>query len=401
MALQRSKPLDLATLRTEALERFAVWQEASTGLDDATDHVEWLPEARATLDWPFWDRYRRYLGEVKLMPRQVIWRIDETTDRVLGKLEDPRRAGRWRRDGLVAGHVQSGKTANYTGLICKAADAGYKLIVILAGIDNSLRSQTQLRVDEGFLGFDTQYQKRSDEDQQSFRIGVGNLPDAPRLAVASLTTSAESGDFKRAVAENTNIPIGDYPVVVVVKKHVSILGYIQKWITEVEGQPTGPGQRKVVHDVPVLVIDDEADNASVNVAKDGDTDPSKVNAAIRDLLESFDKAAYVGYTATPFANIYSDPDTDHDRYGLDIFPRHFIESLQPPSNYFGPERVFGLKSDDPEDDDITPAPIIRRARTMTCGCRMATARTGSRRTSCRVRCTRPSTRSSSPAPPGG
>lgn len=233
---REDKPFDLATLRTEALERFAVWQEASTGLDDATDHVEWLPEARATLDWPFWDRYRRYLGEVKLMPRQVMWRIDETTDRVLGKLEDPTRAGRWRRDGLVAGHVQSGKTANYTGLICKAADAGYKLIVILAGIDNSLRSQTQLRVDEGFLGFDTQYQKRSDEDQHSFRIGVGNLPDAPRLAVASLTTSAETGDFKRAVAENTNIPIGDYPVVVVVKKHVSILGYIQKWITEVEGQ---------------------------------------------------------------------------------------------------------------------------------------------------------------------
>jgi hypothetical protein len=351
-------PLDLGTLQTDALERYAVWQDPSTGLDDAEDHVEWLPEAKATLDWPFWDRYRRYLEETKLMPRQVVWRIDETTDRVLGKLENPQRPGRWRRDGLVAGQVQSGKTANYTGLICKAADAGYKLIVILAGIDNGLRSQTQLRIDEGFLGFDTQYQKRSDEDEHSFRIGVGNLTGSPRLAVASLTTSAENGDFGRGVAKNTNIPIGEYPVVLVVKKHVRILSYIRKWITEVHGHDIG--QKKVVHDVPVLMIDDEADNASINLAKiDEDTDPSKVNAAIRDLLGSFDKAAYTGYTATPFANIYIDPDTQHQRYGLDIFPRHFIESLQPPSNYLSPERVFGLRSDEPDGEDITPVPIIR------------------------------------------
>ena len=93
------------------------------------------------------------------------------------------------------------------------------------------------------------------------------MPGARRLKVASLTNSAETGDFKRAVAMNTNIPIGDYPVVLVIKKHRSILNYLRKWIVEVEGQPTGQGNRKIVHDVPVLVIDDEADNASVNVAR--------------------------------------------------------------------------------------------------------------------------------------
>ena len=119
-------------------------------------------------------------------------------------------------------------------------------------------------------------------------------------------------------------------------------------------------KKKIVRDVPLLVIDDEADNASVNVAAaDEDTEPSPVNAGIRQLLESFDKAAYVGYTATPFANIYIDPAADHDKYGQDIFPRHFIESLPPPSNYLGPERVFGLQSGDPDDEDIEPLPIVR------------------------------------------
>jgi hypothetical protein len=363
MLSRQGDVIDLAALRREVEARVSVWQGASTGLEDRTDHVEWLPEAKASLDWPFWERYRRYLEDGKLMPRQVVWRVDQTTDRVLGKLEDPARPGRWRRDGLVAGHVQSGKTANYIGLMCKAADAGYKLIVVLAGIDNGLRSQTQVRVDEGFLGFDTQYQQRYDEDRRSFSIGVGTLPGAPRLKVASLTTSAENGDFRRAVARNINIPIGDYPVVLVIKKHRRILDYVRKWIVEVEGHRTGAGDKKIVRDVPVLVLDDEADNASVNVAAvDEDTDPSRVNAAIRHLLESFEKAAYVGYTATPFANIYIDPSADHDRYGADIFPRHFIESLQPPSNYLGPERVFGLESDDPDDDDIEPVPIVRPVR---------------------------------------
>ena len=362
MLLRRGEEVDLRTLRRETETRVRVWQEASTGLEDTTDHIGWLPAARGERSWDFWDRYRRYLEEVTLMPRRVVLRLDDTTDQVLRKLEDPGRSGHWRRDGLVVGQVQSGKTANYIGLICKAADAGYKLIVVLAGIHNSLRSQTQLRVDEGFLGFDTQYQQRYDDDRATSYLGVGAMPGAGRLKVASLTNSAENGDFKRAVAMNTNIPIGDYPVVLVIKKHRSILNYLRKWIVEVEGRPTGRGDKKIVHDVPVLVIDDEADNASVNVAAlDEYTRPSSVNAGIRALLESFDKAAYVGYTATPFANIYIDPSTEHDQYGLDIFPRHFIESLPPPSNYLGPERVFGLQSGDPEDDDVNPVPIVRKA----------------------------------------
>lgn len=355
---RRGDAIHLATLRREVEHRVAVWQAPSTGLDDTRDHLEWLAGAKSVIDWRFWDRYRRYLEETKLLPRQVVWRLDDTTDRVLGKLEDPNRSGAWKRYGLVVGQVQSGKTGNYIGLACKAADAGYKLIVILAGIDNSLRSQTQLRVDEGLLGFDTQYQQRYDQDQ--FKMGAGALRGALRLKIASLTTSAEKGDFGRTVAKNTNTPIPDHPIVLVIKKHRRILDYVRKWIVEVEGQHTLDGKKKIVPDVPVLVIDDEADNASVNVATaDPDTEPARVNAAIRQLLESFEKAAYVGYTATPFANIYIDPAADHEKYGADLFPSHFIESLKAPSNYLGPERVFGLQSDDPDDDEIEPLPIVR------------------------------------------
>ncbi|MCL7458593.1 Z1 domain-containing protein [Micromonospora sp. MSM11] len=359
MQQSRGQMLDRDVLLKEIESRVAVWQDDSVGLKDDRDHIEWLTEAQLERSWDFWDRYRRYLEDVRLMPPRVVRRLDQSTDRILRQIEDPRRPGAWRRTGLVVGQVQSGKTGNYIGFACKAADAGYKLIVILAGIHNSLRSQTQLRIDEGLLGFDTQYQQRYDQTTKTARIGVGVMPGVKRLKIASLTNSAEGGDFKQQIARNLNLPIGDYPVVLVIKKHKSILENIRKWIVEVEGVPVGDGGSKIVRDVPLLVIDDEADHASVDTTRDDDTDPSTINRSIRHLLNSFDKAAYVGYTATPFANIYIKPKVDHDTFGLDLFPESFIESLPAPSNYLGPERVFGLSVTDPDDDAVEALPIFR------------------------------------------
>jgi hypothetical protein len=359
MQQARGRALDREELSREIQSRVAVWQDDSVGLASDLGHLEWLTAAKGERSWEFWDRYRRYLEDVRTMPPRVVRRLDQSTDRILRQLENPHRAGRWRRTGLVVGQVQSGKTGNYIGLAAKAADAGYKLIVILAGIHNSLRSQTQLRVDEGLLGFDTQYQQRYDQATNSARIGVGAMPGVKRLKIASLTNSAESGDFRRNVASNLNLPIGDYPVVLVIKKHRSILEYVRRWMIEVEGEAAAGSTNKIVRDVPLLVIDDESDHASVDTTSDDDTEPSRINASIRHLLNSFDKAAYIGYTATPFANIYISPSADHDTFGIDLFPDSFIESLPAPSNYLGPERVFGLRADDPDETGVERLPIYR------------------------------------------
>lgn len=359
MLAAQGEDLDRDQLAKEIEAMITVFQERSLGLVDLKGHEPWLPEAKNNRSWDFWERYRWFLEDVEDLPLSVVRRLDQTSDEVLSQLEDPRRPGPWRRKGLVIGQVQSGKTGQYIGLASKAVDAGYKLVVVLAGIHNDLRSQTQLRIDEGLLGFDTQHQMRSNENGDSRTIGAGLMPlQSKKLDIASPTNSSEKGDFGRQAAATINFPLGSFPVVLVVKKHWKILEYLRRWVTDVQGTE-GENGRKLVRDVPLLVIDDEADNASINTVRDPDDDPTRTNRAIRDLINSFGRAAYVGYTATPFANIYIDPDADHDEVGEDLFPESFIRSLPSPSNYLGPERVFGLQVDDEDEEDVHPLPLVR------------------------------------------
>ena len=134
-------------------ERVSITQHLGSILIER-DHRPWLDAARARIDPFYWNRYRQHLIQ-EGFPAASITTLDDVTDRVLGLMQDPLRDGPWDRRGMVVGHVQSGKTANYAGLICKAADAGYKLIVVIAGVHNNLRSQTQRRIDEGFVGRDS------------------------------------------------------------------------------------------------------------------------------------------------------------------------------------------------------------------------------------------------------
>ena len=357
--------VDGERLRRALEAAYSVLAGAYSVLDDDQYHP-WWADRRSEIELKFWRRYERYLRETIGIPPRVISRLDEVTNVILDHLRSPRETGRWDRRGLVVGEVQSGKTSNYAGLICKAVDAGYKLVIILAGVHNSLRSQTQLRIDEGFLGFDTRQFLEAEKTNQ--RIGVGALKGEGLLVVNSLTSSAETGDFNRRVASSTQIvPGGEDPLVLVVKKNVSVLRNLVSWALAVRGEedPTGQVDR-IIPGVPLLLIDDEADYASVNtndyLDENGnvisDNDPTTTNRLIRQLLRSFEQSCYVGYTATPFANVFIHHEGMAETAGEDLFPRSFIINLRTPTNYIGPVQLFGIEGRD-EGPEVEGLPLIR------------------------------------------
>ena len=300
---------------------------------DASDFKPWLRDAKigGLIDPYYWDRYRLLLGKNGLPPG-VVRSTDEVTDKILDRLGDPRDMSSWSRRGMVVGHVQSGKTANYTGLVCKAADAGYRLIIVIAGIHNNLRNQTQARLDEGFIGRDTARLASVDKGKKQKIIGVGNFDQ--RHFPVSLTNSIK--DFNKATATTNTSQIGSYnvPVILVIKKNASTLKNLVEWLSE---HSISSGSEMV--EQPMLLIDDEADNASINI-KHGKDEVARINGQIRELLGLFRRSCYVGYTATPFANIFIDPDREDEVFKQDLFPRHFIIGLDAPTNYFGAHKVF-------------------------------------------------------------
>ena len=294
----------------------------------------WLDGARSDIDFYYWNRYRRLMAE-KGLSGQVLGGLGNVTDRILGLLENPEKPGRWDRRSMVMGHVQSGKTANYIGVVTKAADAGYRVIIIIAGLQNKLRDQTQRRVDEGFIGFSS---TAGGKHQLRRKImGVGRY-DSRHQPIA-FTTSHR--DFHKGIAESLNIRLQELrqPAVFVIKKNPNTLRNLIDWLKTHNAQLGTDTIRE-----PMLLIDDEADNASINIKHRRD-EISRINGQIRELLDLFERSNYVGYTATPFANIFIDPDTEDQMAGHDLFPRDFIVSLDPPTNYFGAARVFGDPAD--------------------------------------------------------
>ncbi|MBO7328911.1 MAG: Z1 domain-containing protein [Lentisphaeria bacterium] len=296
-------------------------------LFEAETYTPWLADKRGEIDFYYWERYKQLLQEK--MAGDVVLKIDNITDKIVDHLEDPHKDGSWERRGLVVGHVQSGKTANYIGVMCKAADAGYKVIIVLGGLLNSLRDQTQKRIDSDFFGFCTKSKKE---------IGVAKFDNSRRPF--SLTTSVE--DFRKTTADRVQIDLNalNEPVVLVLKKNVTTLKNLRNWLAA--------SNKRGLSNYPMLLIDDEADHASINTNK-SDRNPTKINQGIRELLKMFPRNSYLGYTATPFANIFIGPENEHEMQDgemyRDLFPRDFILSLDPPSNYVGPTTVFDDESE--------------------------------------------------------
>lgn len=320
-----------ATISDGQIEEAARQIEArlSINMKDAltiqVEFEEWLPSRRASLTPYYYDRYRKHLGN-RGFGSTVLGVLDKDTDKIVGLMQDPEKPGRWTRRGLVVGHVQSGKTANYTGVICKAADYGYKFIVILTGIQEDLRVQTQERIEEGFTGRSSE---ATNGKESAIGVGIYGLERQP----ICLTTRAN--DFKSTTRDlGVSLQSLNEPLVLVMKKNSRTLANLIDWL-EIRNRQSGAR----ISSVPMLLIDDEADNASVNVSTNDDS-PSAINNRIRKLLDSFDRNVYLGYTATPFANIFIDPDSRDEMEREDLFPRDFIISLDAPTNYVGAARIF-------------------------------------------------------------
>ncbi len=333
-------------------ELYTIRQDEFGTILKEDENNPWLNEKRAEIDFEngFWGRYREYLEIEKNFAPDVINKLDRITDSILDNFFDPSLKATINKKGLVVGQVQSGKTANYTGLICKAADAGFGLIIVLAGIHNNLRSQTQIRIDESFLGFDTQHTRAF--DQRSIQIGVGDPYFGSPIVAHSLTSSIEKGDFTQGAANALGLNFNtSEPIVAVIKKNPHVLRRIYQWLGAQANEDSELG--RVIRNKSLLLIDDEADNASINISNDPERQ-SSINGWITQILNLFGKNAYVGYTATPFANIFIPLDDQN------LFPRNFIKNIPAPSNYIGPEKVFGFSPLEEDEASNTVLPIVNR-----------------------------------------
>ncbi|MDR2425082.1 MAG: Z1 domain-containing protein [Prevotellaceae bacterium] len=324
------------------------------------DNIEpWLNEEKANIKFELWNRYKLYMSEND--PSFPVNDLDDFTDRILDKCVNPKKIGAWDRRGMVVGHVQSGKTSNYVGLINKATDAGYKVIIVIAGTISSLRRQTQERIDVGYIGRNSSAFIREKENRV---VGVGKFN--AKTDIYSLTSSYyknnDEGDFNQAVANRLNIPIGNNPVVFVIKKNKSILENLIDWFSKDVNIKNIDGTPKLF-DVPALIIDDEADSASVNATRDIN-EIKTINRLIRTLLNIFNQNTFIGYTATPYANLFIPQDFNESlttivkgkqyKIGEDLFPRDFIINIKAPSNYIGAAKIFGYENPIPE---LTKEPL--------------------------------------------
>ena len=296
-----------------------ILQETTVSLDDDTiltsvSNANWFVDSRFERGTERFDAYHKYLENVEGYSLKVIDSISTSMDKVMNNVGDPFSKEDFSKKGLVIGDVQSGKTGNFIALMNKAADAGYNMIVVTTGTIEKLRRQTQERIERGFGGF-------SDGEFKGKRT-IKNFLDKKSDLTSMMATTKTSG-FKKNVAFQMGLS-NSVPIIAVIKKNKTELESLAKWLKQHNG---------IDIDRSLLFIDDEADNATINT-KDADS-PTTINKGIRTILNLFKRSSYVGFTATPFANVFIDH-TEED----DLFPSDFIQVLKTPSNYMGAATIF-------------------------------------------------------------
>ncbi|MCP2308510.1 Z1 domain-containing protein [Kitasatospora paracochleata] len=309
----------------------------------------------------YWPAYASLL-RAKGWGEPAVAGLDEASDRVVEMLADPSDEAAYQSRGLVVGYVQSGKTANFTGVIAKAVDSGYRLVIVLGGTLNLLRAQTQRRLDMELVGRENILRGAPDHESdyaddpawpQGKFLTHGGLPST-RGGFDIVRMTTRDNDYKSLLQgivalefekQEPALPLHDprnlhrsSARLMVVKKNKTVLAKLVKDLSKIK-TPLG--------EIPVLIIDDESDEASVNTSSPAkpDAERTAINEKISELLRMLPRAQYVGYTATPFANVFIDPsDTE------DIFPKDFIISLPRPSGYMGVQDFHDLDLDIPPSE---------------------------------------------------
>ncbi|WP_097880212.1 Z1 domain-containing protein [Streptomyces sp. st140] len=332
----------------------------------STTPTWWYSRDTAAVRSFYWSAYEQLLRR-KGWSDAAVASLDEASHAVVERLADPTRPDAYGARGLVVGYVQSGKTANFTGVTAKAIDAGYRLVIVLGGTLNLLRGQTQRRLDmeligqenilrgadpadpEALIGVDYQ----DDEDWPEKFVSHQGRPsvlgafDIERLTTRdddykSLATGIRALEFDKQIrTQPLYAPDNLHRAaarVMVVKKNKSVLSKLIKDLKKIGGP--------LLSEIPTLIIDDESDQASVNTTdpkkwEEGKVTRTAINGQISQLLGLLPRAQYVGYTATPFANVFVDPGD-----GDDIFPRDFLISLPRPTGYMGVQDFHDLDRTD-------------------------------------------------------
>ncbi len=258
-----------------------------------------------------WPTYRARLES--RLPADAIGGVDDSTTQILSQCANPLKRGD-KRKGLVVGYVQSGKTANYAGLVAKAVDAGYRIVIVLAGMHSNLRAQTQARLDS-----DLRLRELKDGGVAWYPLTDVNSDIAPINPVGPVGNQANA-------------------IVMVVKKNEKRLANVLNYLQSISNSDPN-----ILLTRAVLIVDDESDQATPNT-KGAKNLVSTINQRIRDIWAEVRTGTYVAYTATPFANIFTDPNDDND-----LYPDDFAVVLPRPVGYMGADTYFDTSSLDDEE----------------------------------------------------
>lgn len=266
---------------------------------------------------PLRERMRANLGD-------AVTSIDRSTEEIMASIAEPR-VDNDKRLGLVIGNVQSGKTANFSAVVAKALDSGYKFILVLSGVHNNLRKQTQERLERD--------------------LGLEDDPSA------WYKLTGVQGDFGTQHAANASSIVANHDrVLAVVKKNGGRLRNVLEFLRRIDSE--------TMRDTPFLIIDDESDQATPDASAKPEDDPTAINKLMRLIWAELRNGTYVGYTATPFANVLMNPNTDREAL-QELYPRDFVHVMPTPKSYFGAERIFGLNDFDSEERDAEVPDVIR------------------------------------------